>query len=361
MTDPDFERELKRQIHARGTALMASAPRRPELETRPRSDATVRGQWPVRGGWAAALAALVVLLVIGSRLTPPPGGSPSPSPTGPSATAQVVPWMALSPPSRSPSPVPSSTAPACHAADLTVSALTFAGFAMGSEGFAGTVSAHGGTPCTLPAQPVAAFADANGGALVVRAAGSPSSPPVVLTATSATASVALVLGAWCAVPTLRSTSVALAGGDALRFPIVPFAVSGASPCPGEASYRLSLAAPSTASPVPTAADRLSLALSSSGPAVPGAPYRYLVTITNVGTAVVSLHPCPVYDTGLKSVAGSAVRYQLDCPAARPIDPGGSETFEMYVPIPPSVPAGQYLLNWGIEGSDVVANGLVTIP
>lgn len=152
----------------------------------------------------------------------------------------------------------------------------------------------------------------------------------------------------------------LGGGAVLRLRIIPFTTTTASRCAGEASYTLTLTKDVTATPSPQATDRLSPVLTVSESATPGQPYRYLVSISNDGPAPVPWQSCPVYVAGLKSVAGASERYALNCSGLAPLQPGQAETFEMYLPIPPSAPPGTYALSWWIEGSPVAATEPVTI-
>jgi hypothetical protein len=85
---------------------------------------------------------------------------------------------------------------------------------------------------------------------------------------------------------------------------------------------------------------------------------YAVTLTNDGTTTVALSPCPTYIEGLKG-SSSIVTFQLNCAEASPIPPGGSETFEMQLPIAASIAAGPWDLVWGIQGGSTDGNLPVT--
>ena len=318
-------------------------------------------------GWLRAWAetagvsiAVVVVSACGSApgLAPPPA-SPSASPST-AAGAGVIPWVALAPPTPTESPQRAGAAPGCPGANVTGSTLQFAGLAAGSEGFAGTITSDRSAPCSVPAEPAASFYDADARAIALRHSPGVESAPVVLSRTSASASVALVFGDWCAAAPVQSMAMDLGNGAVVRLRIVPFATTTASRCAGEATYALTLAPEVAAATSPQATDQLSPVLTVQGPATPGQPYRYLVTISNDGAVPVPWPPCPVYVAGLKSVAGASERYQLDCSGLAPLPPGQAQTFEMYLPIPASAKPGTYGLTWWIEGSPFAATEAVTI-
>jgi hypothetical protein len=85
---------------------------------------------------------------------------------------------------------------------------------------------------------------------------------------------------------------------------------------------------------------------------------YAVTLTNDGITTVALSPCSTYIEGLKG-SSSIVTFQLNCAEASPIAPGGSETFEMQLPIAASTAAGPWDLVWGIQGGSTDGNLPVT--
>jgi len=70
--------------------------------------------------------------------------------------------------------------------------------------------------------------------------------------------------------------------------------------------------------------------------------HYTLTLANPTTSSIPLSPCPGYTVAL--IAGSSSSYELNCAAAGPIAPGGTETFAMELPIPASAPHGTMSLN-----------------
>ena len=94
---------------------------------------------------------------------------------------------------------------------------------------------------------------------------------------------------------------------------------------------------------------------------PGERVRFFVTITNRPAArfgigpgpspvPVVFSPCPTYHLELEGVEGTFHTYQLNCAAATAIEDFQSETFEMFVDIPPDAKPGPAVLVWSIDGS-----------
>jgi hypothetical protein len=128
-------------------------------------------------------------------------------------------------------------------------------------------------------------------------------------------------------------------------------------------YMVTITVPSSSPSAPASATALSPTLTAGGPATPGQSHDFAVTLTNTGVSTASLSPCPSYEEGFKRVGsfdGFGVSYQLNCAAAAPIPAGGSETFEMEVPVPASMPAGRDAFTWAIAGSSLVANADITV-
>jgi hypothetical protein len=267
-----------------------------------------------------------------------------------------VPWTAAPAPTSS---VLATTGRPCAASDLTVSPLSFAGYAMGTEAFDGTVTLHAAASCDLPAEPVAAFRDASGATLAVRAAETSAGKIVVEPSSPLDAS--LRISDWCALKAqLRATDLTLLGGDELHAAIKDSGLQSGAPCAGSASYILTFATTSSASSSPSAATQVTVALTVSGFASRGQNFPFSVTLTNAGSDALSFDPCPVYDEGIKVGFGYSVRYELNCAAAQPIAPRASETFDMSIPIPAGAPTGGYILSWSLEGAATGANAQIEI-
>jgi hypothetical protein len=175
--------------------------------------------------------------------------------------------------------------------------------------------------------------------------------------------VLLYLGGYSSAPPLVSVSITLGDGSALTVPVetsnVPW-VNGGSAGP---FYMVTITVPSSTPSAIASATALSPTLTAEGPATPGQSYDFSVTLTNTGASAASFSPCPSCEEGFKGVGsfdGFGVSYQLNCAAAGPIPAGGSETFEMEVPVPASVPAGQETFTWAIAGSTLLAHVDITV-
>jgi len=290
--------------------------------------------------------------------------TPSVAPTGPaSSSPSGVPWVAVQP---SPAPTAQSAASACSASALTATPFTFHGLATvnGPVTFAATLSPRSSAACSLPSAPTATFNTSAGNQMSVPLqSGGAQSSPVTLSSSVGPATVLLYLGGYSSAPPLVSVSITLGDGSDLSVPVetsnVPW-VNGGSAGP---FYMVTITVPSSSPSASASATALSPMLTAGGPATPGQSYDFAVTLTNTGRSTTSLSPCPSYEEGFKGVGsfdGFGVSYQLNCAAAAPIPAGGSETFEMEVPVPASIPAGRDAFTWAIAGSTLVANADITV-
>ena len=102
-------------------------------------------------------------------------------------------------------------------------------------------------------------------------------------------------------------------------------------------------------------------LSAPATAVPGEEVNFLVTLVNSPVPhtglfppplnpTMTLSPCPTYHQGLEGIPGTFHWYRLNCAAAVPIPPGGSETFAMSIQVPSAAQPGPTTLAWSIDGS-----------
>jgi len=89
------------------------------------------------------------------------------------------------------------------------------------------------------------------------------------------------------------------------------------------------------------------------------PHREIAGTINPTPTPLTLSPCPAYYEELEGIAGAFYAYQLNCVAASPIEPNGSETFEMFIDVPHSAPAGPAVLLWSIDGSPTVWQSIRT--
>ncbi|MGD0449314.1 MAG: hypothetical protein ABSB36_12040 [Candidatus Dormibacteria bacterium] len=286
----------------------------------------------------------------------PAASIPSVAPTG-------VPWIAVQP---SPTPTAPAVTSACSASALAATSFTFHGLATvnGPVTFAATLSPQSPTACSLPSAPTATFTTSGGSRLSVPLqSGGPQSSSLTLSSSAGPATVLLYLGGYSSAPPLVSVSITLGDGSALTVPVetsnVPW-VNGGSAGP---FYMVTITVPSSTPSAIASATALSPTLTAEGPATPGQSYDFSVTLTNTGASAASFSPCPSYEEGFKGVGsfdGFGVSYQLNCAAAGPIPAGGSETFEMEVPVPASVPAGQETFTWAIAGSTLLAHVDITV-
>ena len=159
-------------------------------------------------------------------------------------------------------------------------------------------------------------------------------------------------------PPLVSVSITLGDGSDLSVPIATSNVPWANGGSAGPFYMVTVTVQSSSPSAIASASALSPTLTAGGPATPGQSYDFAVTLTNTGVSTAPLSPCPSYEKGFKgagSFDGIGVGYQLNCAAAAPIPAGGSETFEMEVPVPVSMPVGQDTFTWAIAGSTLVAH------
>jgi hypothetical protein len=95
-------------------------------------------------------------------------------------------------------------------------------------------------------------------------------------------------------------------------------------------------------------------------AYPGEHLQFQVTLENVpaprlgnGTpqsALMNLKPCPSFYEEIEGVVGTFHTSLLDCAKAKPIPPGGSETFDMFIDIPMNARPAPATLIWSVIGS-----------
>ena len=95
---------------------------------------------------------------------------------------------------------------------------------------------------------------------------------------------------------------------------------------------------------------------------PGQLVRFTISITNQPSerfglggvpspsGPVSFANCPSYHEELEGVFGTFHTYRLNCARAQPIAPMASETFEMYIRVPPDAHPGPSVLAWGLDES-----------
>ena len=319
----------------------------------------------------ALVAAFSVALVLRHTASPsPPGGSagaaassPSLAPTGAtSPSPSGVPWIAAQP---SPTPTAQVATSACSASALTATSFTPHGLATvnGPVTFAATLSPRSSAACSLPSAPTATFYTSGGGQIsLALEPGGPQSSPVTLASSTGPATVILYLGGYSSAPPFTGVSITLSDGSQLRVPLETANVSWFNGGSSSPFYSVTITVPSSSSPASAPANALSPTLRTGGLAIPGQPYDFAVTLTNTGASTVSLSPCPSYEEGFKGVGsfdGFGVSYQLNCAAAAPIAAGSSETFEMEVPVPASMPAGRDEFTWSIAGSTLLAEADIT--
>ena len=324
-------------------------------------DACMRGPNQALG---ISTATAILNSVVFTWAATPAASSPSVAPTGPASSAPIgVPWSAVQP---SPTPTAQSATSACSASALAATSFTFHGLATvnGPVTFAATLSPRSSAACSLPSAPTATFTTSGGSRLSVPLqSGGAQSSPVTLSPSVGPATVLLYLGGYSSAPPLVSVSITLGDGSDLTVPVetsnVPW-VNGGSAGP---FYMMTITVPSSSPSALASATALSPTLTAGGPAIPGQSYDFAVTLTNTGVSTASLSPCPTYEEGFKGVGsfdGFGVSYQLNCAAAAPIPAGGSETFEMEMPVPVSMPAGRDTFTWAIAGSTLVAHVDITV-
>lgn len=95
---------------------------------------------------------------------------------------------------------------------------------------------------------------------------------------------------------------------------------------------------------------------------PGQLVRFTISITNrpserfglteppSPTAPVTFTACPSYHEELEGIFGTFHTYRLNCARGQPIAPLASETFEMYIRVPPDAHPGPSVLAWELDES-----------
>ncbi len=94
---------------------------------------------------------------------------------------------------------------------------------------------------------------------------------------------------------------------------------------------------------------------------PGQRVNFTITLVNEASARLgigspsvnptwTLTPCPMVYEEVEGVVGTFHTSVLDCTHARPIPPGGSETFDMHIDIPTNAKPGPATLIWSMVGS-----------
>lgn len=279
-------------------------------------------------------------------------------------SGEAVPWKAL-PAQVSPSPAAPS-APACAAGALAAQSLTFGGFAAGTEGFGSTLAlAPQAKACSLAAGSPARLLTAAGGTLATVDLQVLNPAPAVVVASDSRVGLTLDVSNWCTARTPHTILLSLAGGSALRLAVGRGPADRA--CSGPTTYEVRVTSSMTVADASTPAPGDPLALAPSlqvqGSPVPGQSFAYTVTLTNQTATTVAFTTCPSYVEGFKLDAATPSSYQLDCAAASPIPPGGSEVFAMSVAVPAAARLGQATLSWGIVGSvnDGNAEVLISAP
>jgi len=79
----------------------------------------------------------------------------------------------------------------------------------------------------------------------------------------------------------------------------------------------------------------------------GGLLHYVVVLKNTSRAPVRFDRCPSYVQQLVP-AGQVEVHALNCRAAKPIAPGGSEAFAMQVRVPKNAPIGGNGLFWALD-------------
>ena len=152
--------------------------------------------------------------------------------------------------------------------------------------------------------------------------------------------------------------------------VASFACSGRSEGPVEAAPRTMAAgesvpwadipAPLASRPQP-AIPSLAASLSAPRTARPGDVLHYEVTLRNaLATTYRWRGECPIFLAILQTPSPEPLNtagnhQQLNCGPAREIEPGGTARFEMELFIPPTVPAGEWLLIWSFTAPGVPAS------
>jgi hypothetical protein len=316
-----------------------------------------------------AALAVIFAVVLGQHGAPSPGPPASSPPVADrlASTPAAVPWAALATPSPTLTPTAAVPVPACTVDDVSASPLTWEAVGAGSLYLSGSISLRSSAPCSLPSNPSATLFDASGDPVSFAGVAGPPSVPVTLSPAGGPPTVLLQIGDHTPFPVPATVSMTLGDGDRLTLQIALSSVDTPSPGTGpgpapEAMFGLGISVPGAAAPMPAASglDLIGVSLTGDGAAaMPGESYDYTVTLTSDGTTTVAFAPCPTYGEGLTG-SSSLATYQLNCAAASPIPPGGSETFEMQLPIAESTAPGQWDLTWGIQGGSIDGNLSVTV-
>jgi len=152
------------------------------------------------------------------------------------------------------------------------------------------------------------------------------------------------------------------GGDLGSVAVAPGPAAGwgaACPVAGETYFSELYGVPANGSRGGRLAATQTL-ITAPATAAPGEDLDFLVTLVNAPAPhselfsptnpTLTLDPCPAYHEELEGIPGAFHSYRLDCAAAVPIPPGGSETFAMSVQVPGAAPPGPTTLAWSIDGS-----------
>lgn len=328
------------EMFRRGVRQMVAAGARD-----PRTPSTGR-----RGSLAAGVFAAFVLLAAGAAATISIViGHQRPPVAAPLGANAVVPWAALSVPS-APAQT-AATAIACTETNLQATSLRFDGYGPPAEVFSGTLTLIGGSPCWVSGTVSASFFLDSGVAIPVwHPPGEPTLPRVTLSPARPLAALTLRLFSWCLAGEPTRMTITLADGGHIGVAIA----APKAACPrveyGLTAYSLDVTAlPGSPTPPPTSTrPAYSVSIDTLAEASPGEHYGYRVTIANHSAAPLTLQPCPSYVEGLQTPTGFSTRYALNCAAAHPIPPRGSEVFQMYIDVPKTAEAGVVMLTWGIE-------------
>lgn len=129
---------------------------------------------------------------------------------------------------------------------------------------------------------------------------------------------------------------------------------------GEAVPWADIPAPLASRPQP-AIPPLAASLSAPRSARPGDVLRYELTLRNTLEATYRWRgECPVFLAILQTQSPEPLNtagnhQQLNCGPAQDIEPGGTARFEMELFIPPTVPAGEWILIWSFTAPGVPAS------
>ena len=104
-------------------------------------------------------------------------------------------------------------------------------------------------------------------------------------------------------------------------------------------------------PVKAAPDTLIAVIVAPGGVTAGEDLRYEVRLKNGGADAYHPADCPIYLAWLHTVAEEPLNIAgeplaLNCLPSLPIQPGEEARFAMEFPVPPSTPAGTWVVAWG---------------